>query len=644
MYKYIFRKVKKLIPRISDTELIALVSGNTSIDRSILQGKIHFPKSTNIPYKFSNSTLDKLLDRYDDSKVYPNNNNNKWIQFLAKNKFFSFLIDEKFGGIKLSTNELSDILTKISSREPSLGVVTMVPNSLGPGELITHYGTDTQKNKYLPKLANGEYIPCFGLTGPNNGSDATGNIDKGEVIMEDCCLYIKIKLNKRYITLAPVANLFGIAFELTDPNELLGKTGVTLALVERNHPGLIQSTHHNPMNAGFPNGTIRGEIKIKLTDVIGGESEIGNGWKMLMECLSAGRGVSLPATANASSKVASFGMFHYIKVRDQFKMPLQNMEAIQLKFNNMIFNTWIILSSVKMTNDILDNGLSPSVISAIMKQQTTERGRIVLNEAMDIHAGSGICIGYSNFLEKFYRCAPIGITVEGSNTLTRSLIIFSQGLNKSHPFIFPILDSILTDNHDNFKTRFNDMLKHVLSLYVSSFSLSNDLNQQIINFASLTNFVSLKGGKLKAEQMLSGDMADIFGNLYLALAVQNHHNLFGISKPLTEYIVQRILHENQIKINKIIDNLSYERFFLIHMKKTIQNVSYAKEREIFHEIMNNHKIIDEIKKNIYVKNNILYDLEHINSLNRLTPEYESLKNKIIQVGEIPIFDKNTVYA
>ena len=219
--------------------------------------------------------------------------------------------------------------------------------------------------------------------------------------------------------------------------------------------GLVQDTHHNPLNAGFPNGTLKGNLLIPIENIIGGEDNAGVGWKMLMECLAAGRGVCLPATANASSKVASFGIYHYIKLREQFKMPLENMEAIQEKFNKIVYNTWIIQSGVSMTNDILDNGEHPAVISAIVKQQCTERARTVLNEAMDIHAGSSICLGYSNFLEKFYRIAPIGITVEGSNTLTRSLIVFGQGLNKSHPYVFSLLDSILDNNIDKFGEQFN---------------------------------------------------------------------------------------------------------------------------------------------------------------------------------------------
>ena len=633
MYRQLFNYVKKRLPKISDTELIALRSGNTSIDRQLLLGSVDIPKKYNYTNKFPETEINNLLNNFDNTTIYPNNNDNKWIKYLAKNKYFSFIINEQYGGIKLSVNELSNILTKITSVDPALGVITMVPNSLGPGELLTLYGTDKQKNNYLPKLANGDLIPCFGLTGPNNGSDATGSIDKGYIVKKDGKLKIKVNLNKRYITLAPVANLMGIAFDLQDPDKLINKSGITVALVDREHEGLLQNTHHNPMNVGFPNGTIKGEIFIDLEQVIGGEENIGNGWKMLMECLSAGRGVSLPATANASSKVCSFGIFNYIKVREQFKMPLSNMEAIQQKFNNMIYHTWIIQSSVGLTNDILDNGNSPAVISAIMKQQCTERARYVLNDASDIHGGAAICLGYSNFIEKFYRSAPVGITVEGSNTLTRSLIIFGQGLNKSHPFIYPILDSILSDNLNNFKNSFNSMLKHAIKMYLKSFSLRKDLNQQIIDFANLTNFVALKAGALKKEQMLSGDMADIFSNLYLAISVQHYHSINKSSDKLTNYIIDRLCIENQEKINKVIDNLGYEKYLLLHLKRKPANISYNKEREIFNEIMTNSNIINEIKKNIHIDNNILSDMENFNLLSDKSIKDEDLYNKIINVDE-----------
>ena len=637
MYSRLFNFVKNKIPRISNTELIALRSGNTSIDRQILLGKVNLNFKTINEKKFDEGKLSFLLNNFDGNRIYPNDNNNKWLDFLGKNKFLSFLIDEKYGGIKLSTNEISSVLTRISSVDPSLGVITMVPNSLGPGELLSLYGTEEQKNKYLPKLACGELVPCFGLTGPENGSDATGKIDTGILVKKDGKIKIKVKVNKRYITLAPVANLLGVAFNLEDPDNLLGKEGITLALLNRDHPGLIQNTHHNPLDAGFPNGTIKGEFYVELDDIIGGEDNIGQGWKMLMECLAAGRGICLPATANASSKVSTVGIFNYMKVREQFKIPLYKMEAIQQKFLNMIYNTWIIQSSVELTNDILDSGNSPAVISAIMKQQCTERGRVVLNEAMDIHGGGAICKGYSNFLSKYYQGAPIGITVEGSNTLTRSLIIFGQGLNKSHPHIFPILESILDNDLQSFKQNMKNIINHSVKLYFSSFSFNRTLDQQIINFANLTNFVALKGGLLKKEQMLSGDMADIFSNLYLALSVRYYQNKHKCNYDLTNYVIDRLTNENQLIINRVIDNLGSERFLLKHIKKEVLNTDYDTERYIFNGIMNDDSIMKELKKNIHLDKGIMKDLNEINNYTKESKEYLDMKDRIINVGE---YDNN----
>ena len=645
----LFNSVKRLIPKISSTEMIALKSGNTSIDRDILLGKFNFPKKKDLQYKFSENKIETLFREFyitqnanpEDTRVYPNNNNNRWVNHLAKNRFFSFLIDEKYGGIKLSVNELSDTLTKIASVDPALGVVAMVPNSLGPGELLTHYGTEKQKDKYLPGLADGSYIPCFGLTGPNNGSDATGNIDKGIVVEHDGKILIQVTVNKRYITLAPVANLMGIAFNLEDPDELLPnkKSGVTLALLERGHRGLVQDTYHNPMNAGFPNGTIKGTFYVDPEQVIGGPDKIGNGWKMLMECLSAGRGISLPATANASSKVASFGIINYIKVREQFGMPLEKMEAIQEKVNKMIVDTWIIQSSVALTNDILDAGNSPAVISAIMKQQTTERGRRVLNHAIDIHAGSGICLGYGNFLERFYRSIPIGITVEGSNTLTRSLIIFAQGLNKSHPHIFPVLSTILDNDKDKFFLEFKNIVSHSLKLYFKTWKRSTTFEQQIIDFACLTNFVALQGGSIKRNQMLSGDMADIFSNLYMGISVLYYDKHTQASRKLTNYIINNIVRENQTIINRVISNMGYEKYLLYPLNRNVRDIDYNRERTIFKEIMENPAIIEEIKKNIWIKDTVLQDLEEAGQrdIDKNSEKYRELKNRIINVGEYKSF-------
>ena len=636
MYKFIFKQIKEIIPKISETELIALNSGNTSLDRSIFKGKVILPSLAKINDLFDVSKVDNLLKKYGDEVIYPNNKSKEMFDYIGKNKFLSLIIDEKYGGKKSSVNTMSNMLTKITTKNPSLGVTIMVPNSLGPGELLSHYGTEEQKNKYLPGLANGDYIPCFGLTGPNNGSDAAGPIDKGKVVLLDNRPVIEVTINKRYITLAPVSNLIGLAFKLEDPNGLLssGREGITVALIESSHPGLIKETHHNPLNAGFPNGTLKGTFKIELDQIIGGEQNCGNGWKMLMECLAAGRGICLPATANAASKVSTFGVFHYGMNRRQFNIPLIKMEGVQNKFVDMLYNTWLIQSSISLTNNILDNGDKPAVISAIMKQQTTDRARDVINNGMDIHAGSAICLGENNFIEKFYRSSPIGITVEGSNTLTRNLIIFGQGLNKSHPYIYPILENILNDDLESFKQNFKNIVNHSLSMYGKSWLFNSDiLEKQTIQFANLANFVALKGGAIKKEQSLSADMADLLSNIYIGYGVKWYDQNNNVSDKLTKYCIDRLTNENQLIINRIVDNSGLLKLFLFQMKSNPKSVSYDLNREIINEVINNKKIMNEIKKDIYMTDTVLEKLEKLTNLDNKSNEYKEIYDDVIQVAE-----------
>lgn len=635
IYKQIFNHIKVLIPKISETEMIALRSGSVSIDRDIFKGKVSLPNKKNRPFIFDNKKVDELLDKYNSDNIYPNNPE-IW-EYLGINGFFSFIIPKEYGGNKMSVEEMSNILTKITSHNPSLGVSVMVPNSLGPAELIYNYGTTNQKDKYLSGLANGKYIPCFGLTGPNNGSDALGSIDRGVLVKKDGKIKIKLSINKRYITLAPIANLIGIAFHLDDPEGLLknGKEGISVALIESNHKGLIKNTKHNPLNVGFPNGTLKGELYIDLHEIIGGEENIGLGWNMLMECLAAGRGICLPATANATAKVATYGIYNYSLHRKQFGIPLIKMQAIQDKLIDMFYQTWIIQSSIGLTNELLDSGEKPAVLSAIMKQQTTERARYVLNNAMDIHAGSSICIGYSNFLEKFYRSAPIGITVEGSNTLTKNLIIFGQGLNKSHPHISNILDSINNNNLDDFKEHFNKITYDSINNYLSTFNPTlNRIDKQTIHFATISNFVALNGGNLKQQQYLSGDMADILSNIYLAYSVKWYEENYKISNIFSDYCIDRLLDENQIILNRVLDNLGVYKLPLYHISKHIIPNKINDKKKIINEIINNEKIIDSIKQNIHTKNNVLDDLEMLNK--QSGTEYNNLLDKVINVGEYPI--------
>ena len=637
---FIFKNVKKIIPKISETELIALKSGTTCIDRNIFEGKVNYPKPFIYEKKINDEKVNSLLCKYGNEQcIYPNDKTYEIFNYIGKEKFLSFIINEKYDGYNLSTSELSAILTKISSQNPALGVAIMVPNSLGPGELLQHYGTNKQKEYFLPKLSNGDFIPCFGLTGPNNGSDATGSIDEGEVILnEHGEKVINIIINKRYITLAPVANLVGVAFNLKDTYDLLdkGKPGVTLALLESNKYGLKQDTHHNPLNAGFPNGTLKGSLQIPLENIIGGEENAGNGWKMLMECLAAGRGICLPATANAASKVSTFGVFHYGMNRKQFNIPLLKMEGVQNKFADMLYNTWLIQSSISLTNNILDNGDKPAVISAIMKQQTTDRARDVINHGMDIHAGSAICLGENNFMEKFFKSSPIGITVEGSNTITRNLIIFGQGLNKSHPYIYPILENILNDDAEGFKQNFKNIVEHSLSMYGKSWAYNSDiLEKQTIQFANLANFIALKGGAIKKEQSLSADMADLLSNLYLGYGVKWYHENNNVSEKLTKYCINRLAAENQIILNRIIDNSGTLKPFLFHMKKKVRSENYDDNRDIINEVINNREIMNEIKKDIYTKDTVLEKLERLTNLDNKSDEYKEIYNDVIQVAEYP---------
>ena len=660
MYRHAFNSVKKIIPKISETEIIALKSGGVSIDREIFTGKVNYKnlyKSVQKTYQPQMlRETNELLRKIGTDNIYPNDNIHNVMDELGKSGLLSMIIDKKYGGNRLTIADQSKILTRLASYNPSLAVTTMVPNSLGPGELIQHYGTQEQKDYFLPRLANGEFIPCFGLTGPNNGSDAVGEIDEGYVEKINDKIKIRIALNKRYITLAPVSNLIGIAFKLNDPYDLLCncKEGITLALVESSQDGLIQDTYHNPNNAGFPNGTIKGSIIIDPEQVIGGEDKIGEGWKMLMECLAVGRGVSLPATANGSSKFITHSIMNYINIRKQFNMKIGDMEAVKEKFIDMYLNTWIIHNSVNFTNHILDSGSTPSVITAIMKQQTTERARNILNHGMDIYSGSGICVGENNFFTKFYNSSPVGITVEGSNTLTRGLIIFGQGLNKSHPYIFPIFQSIQDNNLDDFKDNFNKTLANVVSNYLEVFTsmrlfsnYSNQTAEQRLNaatlkFSLLSNFVAIMGGKIKSKQMISGNMSDILSNIYLSYSLlwYNHQFYYGNQeiKFLRDECIHYLMNELDYKMNLVISNypIPLVRPFLYPLTNKISYPDLENKNKLYKIILENEQLHNIFQNDIFYEGTVLEKMEQLRKMKQNTEEYKKLYQEIIQVGEYKI--------
>ena len=669
MYRQLLNQVKRIIPKISQTELIALRSGGVSIDRNIFEGRLppHTNTMTTADKQIDYREIDTILRKYGTAGIYPGAGIRAGVcaevmRDLGRAGLLGMSIDTKFGGTYKSITEQSRILARIASYNPAIAVATMVPNSLGPGELLQHYGTEEQKQKYLPRLATGELIPCFGLTGPNNGSDATGQIDTGTLVLKDGKPVISVSLNKRYITLAPIANLVGIAFNLQDPDGLLSATGsggcgsaragITLALVERGHPGLEQLTYHNPNDAGFPNGTLKGTIEIPIESIIGGAANAGNGWMMLMECLSVGRGVSLPASANGSSKLATYATMLYIQHRRQFNMNIGRMEAVRERFVGMFLDTWIINSAVAYTNRILDTGAKPSVITGLMKYQTTERGRQVLLAGMDIWGGSAICSGPNNLFSKFYQSAPIGVTVEGSNILTRNLITFGQGLNKSHSHIYPIFNAITTDNLADFRAGFNQMVISGLVNYIKSLvprqltcptNPKKRLDLLCVRFSVMSNFMALLGGQLKSRQMLSGNMADILSNIYMAHTLLD--GVGSLSDPKLEKInnsaVKHLCNEAERKMNYVIDNYPSTGIKLLikPFKFQEQTLSVADINRLYENIINNPSVYSILKSDIYLgdSESVVAKLERLDGIkDRKSAEYVKLYDDIVSVGEYPI--------
>ena len=593
MYKRIFQFSKKLVPKISETESIALNSGTKSVEKYFFKGKINnnYLKNT---YKYPiieknsilHTSVQDLCSKVNDYDIFQSRKvNDELINHIKENKLFGMIIPKKYDGLELNHHEQSQIVQKISTASNPLGVMVMVPNSLGPAELLLKYGTDEEKTKYLEGLSHGKYIPCFGLTGQYSGSDAASMLDSGELFEKDNKKYIRLNISKRYITLAPISNLVGIAFKLNDPNKLLtsGKEGITLALLEPSKYNLEIGNKHNPMDVPFPNGTIKASnLEIPIETLIGGEKNAGNGWKMLMECLAVGRSISLPACAVGNAKLTTNYVGAYSVYRTQFKTMLADMEGVQEKLARIATETLKITSIQYLTNSILDNKEKPSVISAIMKYETTERARDVVNHGMDIIAGAGICKGPLNLLGNAYQTTPIGITVEGSNTLTKNLIIFGQGLMKSHPYLYNLVQSIEQDNLDDFKKNLNGMLSHSIKTTTLGFyyALASNLlfrsNCQLLieekyinNFALTSNLVLLMGKKFKTNELTSGKMAEVLGSLYIIQALDwfNQNNECQLT-----HLVKHAKYEEYNKIQKHLKHIS-DNFPIQGIKQILQIVN-----------------------------------------------------------------------
>ncbi len=464
-----------------------------------------------------------------------------------------------------------------------LGVEYMVPNSLGPGELLMHYGTQAQKKRWLPRLADGREIPCFALTSENGGSDAAGGMmNEGEVFLgDDGMLKIRMDISNRYSTLSPIATLAGVAFNLRDPGNLLGKgnePGITLALIPRNTKNFVMKERH-PLAVPFQNGPLEGkDVVIDVEDnIIGGSSGVGQGWNMVMQCLAVGRSISLPALCASAAKTASEYAGAYAYIRNQFGVPICRFEGVEEKLANIAGMTYIIDSGRKMTLQIVAEGKKPTIPSAIIKYHSTEMMRTICNNGMDIMAGSGIVEGPRNVMSEFYKAVPIGITVEGSNTLTRNLIIYGQGLLRAHPRLYPIIEAAKSGD----KKRFGALIrKHGVATMgnLASSELGIGINagiqkgtpkeireyyRQINHLSSGFAFTSavvaaLYRDKLKAKENVSRRLGDVLSNLYLSMSVLNNFEMDGMQEedlPLVHWSCQHLMHEAGKAFSAFLDNL-----------------------------------------------------------------------------------------
>lgn len=486
-----------------------------------------------------------------------------------KQGFFGMIIPKQYGGKGFSAHGHSQVVQKISTRCGSAAGTVTVPNSLGPGELLMRYGTEEQKDYFLPRLASGDLIPCFGLTAPHSGSDAASMSEAfGEVVERNGQLGIVASFNKRYITLAPVAGVVGLAFNLKDPNGLLkgtGNEGITIALLERDHPGLNMGRRHDPLVASFMNGTVTGkDVFIPMKSIIGGQTRCGFGWNMLMDCLAEGRSVSLPASAVGAAKASLNGVGAYARVRKQFRVPIAEMGGVQEALGRIASEAYTLTSAQMLINSMLAKHEQPAVLSAVMKYETTSRARAVVNDAMDVMGGAGICRGPNNLIGNGYMSLPIAITVEGANILTRSMITFGQGLNRAHPHLINIVNTIEKgDDVKGFTKEVTGFMGHLFTNIGRSLTRAvtrprsksdlsayyeGQLGRLASNFAVSADLALVLGGRLKFEEMLSGRFADAFGTLYLGYAClwyyQQNRKVEGIDA-LFELSMERLLKQNQ---------------------------------------------------------------------------------------------------
>jgi acyl-CoA dehydrogenase len=585
----------KVLPRLGETERIALDAGTVWWDAELFSGKPDWKKLLDFQPQpltadeqaFMDGPVNQLCAMLDDWQINQQRDLSPetW-DFIKKQGFFGMILPREYGGHGFSAIAHSRVVTRISSRSVAAAVTVMVPNSLGPGELLLHYGTDEQKQYYLPRLARGEEVPCFGLTGPEAGSDAaatqsTGVVEKRIVDGKEV-LGLRLEWKKRYITLAPVATLIGLAFRIKDPDHLLGdkdELGITCALIPHDLPGIEIGLRHDPMGVPFMNGPIVGkDVFVPLDQVIGGRAGIGQGWRMLMESLAAGRSISLPALSVGAAQMMTRNCGAYATVREQFDTPIGRFEGIEEPLARIAAKTYMMTATRTLTCGALDAGEKPAVLSAIAKAYLTESMREVVTDAMDIRAGSAIQRGPRNSLARAWDAVPIGITVEGANILTRSMIIYGQGAIRCHPFVQKEIAAVAANDLAGFDAalfgHINLVLRNVtrsklLALSGSRLAAAPAVQdtqryyQHLSRFSAAFEFASdiamgTLGGSLKRREKISGRLADALAYLYLASSsLKRYHDEAKTTANLNlaSWCAEHSLYKVQEALLGVIENL-----------------------------------------------------------------------------------------
>jgi len=596
----IFELFCKIIPQMSDSEKEALDAGTVWWDAELFSGRPDWKKLLNYPrptltdeeQAFIDGPIEELCAMIDDWSITQKDYDlpeTVW-DYIKQQGFFGMIIPKSFGGLGFSALAHSAVVMKIASRSVTTAVTVMVPNSLGPAELLLHYGTKEQQDYFLPRLAKGKEIPCFALTGPNAGSDASSMPDTGIVCRENYngdkdVLGIRLNWEKRYITLGPVATILGLAFHLFDPDKLLGDKedlGITLALIPTDTKGVEIGNRHFTLNIPFQNGPNRGkDVFIPMDMLIGGHKRAGEGWKMLMECLATGRSISLPALSTGAGKLASRATGAYARIRKQFHMPIGRFEGVEEALTRIAGMTYQMDAVRQVTAGAIDEGEKPSVISAIAKYHLTEKMRKVIDDAMDIQAGSAICMGPRNLIGRIYQSIPISITVEGANILTRSMIIFGQGAIRCHPYILSIMNTTKDKNPVQGLKQFDRLLfKQIrfvaanvartlftgltMGLFIRTPATGKEhryyqqLSRMSSAFAMLADvFMLTLGSSLKRKEKISGRLADILSELYIASCVLKHFRNQGShpqDMPYVDWSVSQSLFNIQTSINNLLHN------------------------------------------------------------------------------------------